>query len=53
MINDVIDDLPALVGQVKKEGVTITDDIGIPEFGKFVHLMDNEGNKFDTFTILQ
>lgn len=47
MINYRVDNLTALVTQLKKEGVTITDTIESYDYGKFVHIMDNEGNKIE------
>jgi predicted enzyme related to lactoylglutathione lyase len=35
------------VEQLKKEGVTITDKVEDSEYGKFVHIMDPEGNKIE------
>ncbi|AWI27042.1 VOC family protein [Flavobacterium pallidum] len=45
MINYRVADLEALVAQLKSEGVTIIDDIEASDFGKFVHILDGEGNK--------
>ncbi len=47
MINYRVDNLEALVEQLKKEGVTIVDNIETYEYGKFVHIMDLEGNKIE------
>lgn len=47
MINYRVADLTKLLIQLKKEGVTITDTIESVEFGKFVHIMDIEGNKIE------
>ena len=47
MINYRVDNLEALVGELKKEGVTITDTIETANYGKFVHIMDIEGNKLE------
>jgi predicted enzyme related to lactoylglutathione lyase len=47
MINYRVDDLTALVRELKKEGVTITDSIETFDYGKFVHIMDVEGNKIE------
>lgn len=47
MINYRVDDLEALVGVLKDEGVTICDDIESFEYGKFVHILDNDGNKIE------
>jgi predicted enzyme related to lactoylglutathione lyase len=45
MINYRVENLDALVGELKKEGVTIVDNIEDSDFGKFVHIIDGEGNK--------
>ncbi|MDF2193480.1 VOC family protein [Paraflavitalea sp. CAU 1676] len=45
MINYRVANLVALVADLKKEGVTIVDTIATYDFGKFVHIMDLEGNK--------
>ena len=45
MINYIVNDLAALVEQLKKDGVTIVDNIEDSDFGKFIHIMDIEGNK--------
>jgi len=47
MINYRVDNLEALVVELRKEGVTITDTIESVEYGKFVHIMDIEGNKIE------
>ncbi|MCJ8274503.1 MAG: VOC family protein [Psychrosphaera sp.] len=47
MINFRVDDLVALVEQLKKEGVTIVDEIESFEYGKFVHILDGEGKKVE------
>jgi predicted enzyme related to lactoylglutathione lyase len=47
LINYSVDDLEALVAQLIEEGVTITDKIESVEYGKFVHIMDMEGNKVE------
>ncbi len=47
MINYRVENLEALVEALKKEGVTITDSIETYDYGKFVHIMDIEGNKIE------
>lgn len=47
MINYRVSDLVALVDQLKKEGVTIQDTIETYDYGKFVHILDVEGNKIE------
>lgn len=45
MINYRVENLEALVEELKKNGVTIADKIETYDFGKFVHIIDVEGNK--------
>ncbi len=45
MINYRVADLEALVEELKKENVTIVDKIETYDYGKFVHIIDIEGNK--------
>jgi predicted enzyme related to lactoylglutathione lyase len=45
MINYRVENLAELVEQLKKEGVTIVDKIESYDYGKFIHIMDAEGNK--------
>jgi predicted enzyme related to lactoylglutathione lyase len=45
MINYRVANIEAIVEQLKNEGVTIVDQIDDTEFGKFVHILDVEGNK--------
>lgn len=48
MINYRVDDIEALVEALKNEGVTIVDEIATyDEYGKFVHILDLEGNKIE------
>lgn len=47
MINYRVENLELLVEELKKEGVTIADSIETYDFGKFVHIMDAEGNKIE------
>ncbi len=47
MINYRVENLEALVEQLKKEGVIIIDEIETFEYGKFVHILDNENNKIE------
>jgi predicted enzyme related to lactoylglutathione lyase len=47
MINYRVENLVALVDELKKEGVTIVDEIETFDFGKFVHILDAEGNKIE------
>jgi predicted enzyme related to lactoylglutathione lyase len=45
MINYRVENLEALVDELKKEGVTVLDAIEAYDYGKFVHILDGEGNK--------
>jgi predicted enzyme related to lactoylglutathione lyase len=45
MVNYRVADLEALVAELKKEGVIVVDTIETYDYGKFVHIMDMEGNK--------
>jgi len=47
MINYRVDNLELLVKQLKSEGVEIVDEIEEQEYGKFVHILDNEGNRVE------
>ncbi|MCX2492236.1 VOC family protein [Pedobacter sp. PF22-3] len=45
MINYRVENLEQLVEVLKKENVTIVDQIETFDYGKFVHILDPEGNK--------
>lgn len=47
MLNYRVADLEWLVGELKKEGVTILDEIQSFDYGKFVHILDPEDNKIE------
>lgn len=47
MVNYRVENLEWLVGELKKEGVTIIDEIAEYEYGKFVHILDPEGNAIE------
>lgn len=47
MINYRVHDLEGLVVKLKAEGVTVLDEIETFEYGKFVHILDVEGNKIE------
>jgi predicted enzyme related to lactoylglutathione lyase len=49
MINYRVENIEALVAELKKEGVTILDKVETYDYGKFVHIMDPEGNKIELF----
>jgi predicted enzyme related to lactoylglutathione lyase len=45
MINYRVENLEGLVEELRKENVTILDKIETYDYGKFVHILDIEGNK--------
>jgi len=47
MINYTVQNIEALVAKLKENGVTVLDDIAAYDYGKFVHIMDAEGNKVE------
>jgi predicted enzyme related to lactoylglutathione lyase len=47
MINYRVENLEALVEELKKNGVTVLDTIETYDYGKFVHILDAEGNKVE------
>ncbi|MBV1909793.1 MAG: hypothetical protein KUG78_10765 [Kangiellaceae bacterium] len=47
MINYQVQNIEKLVTKLKENGVTILDSITTYDYGKFVHIMDNEGNKIE------
>ena len=44
MINYRVENIAALVDELKRENVTIVDEIAEYDYGKFVHVLDPEGN---------
>jgi predicted enzyme related to lactoylglutathione lyase len=47
MINYRVENLEVLVEELKKEGVTVLDKVETYDYGKFVHILDVEGNKIE------
>lgn len=47
MVNYRVNNLEALVDELRESGITFTDSIQSYEYGKFIHLMDPEGNKIE------
>lgn len=47
MVNYRVDDLEALVATLRENGVTICDEIETYDYGKFIHIMDGDGNKIE------
>ncbi len=49
MINYKVENLDKLVKQLRKENVKILDTIETYAYGKFIHIMDIEGNKIELY----
>ena len=47
MINYRVQNIEGLVDKLKENGVKIVDEIETFDYGKFVHIMDSEGNKIE------
>lgn len=47
MINYRVENMVELVEELKANGVTICDEIEEFEYGKFVHILDNDGHKIE------
>lgn len=47
MINYRVQNIEGLIDQLKSNGVTVLDDIATYDYGKFVHIMDADGNKIE------
>ncbi len=47
MINYTVQNIEALVNKLKENGVPVLDDIATYDYGKFVHIMDPDGNKIE------
>jgi predicted enzyme related to lactoylglutathione lyase len=47
MINYRVQNLEGLVKKLKENGATIVDEIATYDYGKFIHVMDPEGNKIE------
>lgn len=47
MINYRVENLESLVAELKSAGVTVLDEIATYDYGKFVHILDPEGNKIE------
>jgi predicted enzyme related to lactoylglutathione lyase len=47
MVNYRVQNIEGLVRKLKENGVTIVDEIETFDYGKFVHIMDPEGNKIE------
>jgi predicted enzyme related to lactoylglutathione lyase len=49
MINYRVENIEALVLELKNANVMILDEITASEYGKFVHILDPEGNSIELF----
>lgn len=47
MINYRVQNIEGLIAKLKENGVTVLDEIIAYDYGKFVHIMDSEGNKIE------
>lgn len=47
MINYQVQNIEGLVSKLKENGVTVLDNIEDYGYGKFVHILDEEGNKIE------
>ena len=47
MFNYRVENIEALVEHCKENGITVCDEIEEYSYGKFVHIMDPEGNKIE------
>lgn len=47
MINYRVDNLELLIDSLKQEGITIVDTLVSVDYGKFIHILDLEGNKIE------
>lgn len=47
MVNYKVQNLEGLLEKFRANGVTILDDVAVYDFGKFVHILDAEGNKIE------
>jgi len=45
MINYRVENLEKLVEELRANGVTIVDKLETYDYGKFIHILDAEGNK--------
>lgn len=47
MINYRVQNIEELVKNLRENGVTILDEIEDSDYGKFVHILDSDGNKLE------
>jgi uncharacterized protein YndB with AHSA1/START domain/predicted enzyme related to lactoylglutathione lyase len=53
MINYRVNDLEGLLEELKKAQVTICDSLEVYDYGKFIHILDPEGNKIELWEALE
>lgn len=51
MINLCVVDIEGLVAELKSKGVTVLNEIETFDYGKFVHILDIEGNKLELWEV--
>ncbi len=47
MINYQVQNIEGLIAKFKENGVTILDNLTTYDYGKFIHILDAEGNKIE------
>ena len=47
MINYRVQNIENLVNELRENGVTILDEIASYDYGKFIHILDSQGNKIE------
>ncbi len=47
MINYQVQNIEGLITKLKENGVKILDSLTTYDYGKFIHIMDNDGNKIE------
>lgn len=47
MINFRVDDLDGLLGRLRGEGVAVVDEVDDQPYGRFVHVVDNDGRRVE------
>jgi predicted enzyme related to lactoylglutathione lyase len=47
MLNFRVDDLDAMLEQLRAAGVTVDDEVAEASYGRFGHAVDPEGNRFE------
>ncbi len=47
MINYQVQNIEGLIAKLKANGVTILDELTSYDYGKFIHILDDDGNKVE------